>query len=140
MPLTFYCLKWYYDSQLDNSTSKFQPFLKWTRRGQLKWDIPMCNSVTNTRALLPNICIIFFNQTKYISGHIAWPFTILQNDNITISWYFSGWQHQQPCQDILMLSAWKKSHDIIILSFCNIVKGQATCVARWLLLLLLITS
>ena len=38
---------------------------------------------------------------------------------------FSGWQHQQPCQDTLVLSAWKKSHDIVILSFCNIVKGQA---------------
>ena len=42
---------------------------------------------------------------------------------------FSGWQHQKPCQDTLVLSAWKKYHDIVILSFCNIVKGQAkrTC-------------
>ena len=38
---------------------------------------------------------------------------------------FSGWQHQQPCRDTLVLLAWKKSHDIVILSFCNIVKGQA---------------
>ena len=38
---------------------------------------------------------------------------------------FSGWQHQQPCWNTLVLSAWKKSHDIIILSFCNIAKGQA---------------
>ena len=39
--------------------------------------------------------------------------------------FFSGWQHQQPCWDTLVLSAWKKYHDIIILSFCNLVKGQA---------------
>ena len=41
---------------------------------------------------------------------------------------FSGWQHQQPCRDTFVLSAWKKSHDIVILSFCNIVKGQARCI------------
>ena len=35
---------------------------------------------------------------------------------------FSGWQHQQPCQDTLVPSAWKKSHDIVILFS---VKGQA---------------
>ena len=40
---------------------------------------------------------------------------------------FSGWQHQQPCRDTLVLSAWKKYHDIIILRFCNIVEGQAIC-------------
>ena len=55
---------------------------------------------------------------------IPWSFTILQNDNITISW------------DLFRLSACpgmaagavslRKSHDIIILLlFCNIVKGQA---------------
>ena len=45
-----------------------------------------------------------------------------------IFWYheiFSGWQHPLPCWDTLVLSAWKKSHDIGILSFCNVVKGQA---------------
>ena len=40
---------------------------------------------------------------------------------------FSSLQHQQPCRDTLALLAWKKSHDIVILSFGNIVKGQAKC-------------
>ena len=43
---------------------------------------------------------------------------------------FSGWQQQQPCWDTLVLSAWKKFHDIVILSFCNIVKNQANCVEK----------
>ena len=45
---------------------------------------------------------------------------------------FSGWHHQQPCRDTLVLSAWKNLMIlmIIILSFCNIVKGQA----KWLML------
>ena len=31
--------------------------------------------------------------------------------------FFSGWQHQQPCRHTLVLIAWKKPHDIVILSF-----------------------
>ena len=30
---------------------------------------------------------------------------------------FSGWQHQQPCRHTLVVKAWKKPHDIVILSF-----------------------
>ena len=45
---------------------------------------------------------------------------------------FSGWQHQQPCRDTLVLLAWKKSHDIVILSFCNIVKGQAKLIHTYI--------
>ena len=40
--------------------------------------------------------------------------------------FFSGWQHRLTAR-LLVLSAWEKSHHIIILLFwiCNIVKGQA---------------
>ena len=56
---------------------------------------------------------------------IAWPFNILQNDNIMISWdFFRLTAPRCPGMAAGRVSL-KKSHDIIILSFCNIVKGQA---------------
>ena len=39
--------------------------------------------------------------------------------------FFSGSQHQGVPAWLLALSAGEKSHDIVILSFCNTVKGQA---------------
>ena len=56
-----------------------------------------------------------------VSIHLAWPFTILQNDNITISWDFFQADSTKATGTVSL----RKSHDIIILSFCNIVKGQA---------------
>ena len=69
-----------------------------------------------------------FSYGKKVMTYVAWPFTILYK-MIILQYHeiFSGWQHHQPCRDTLVLSVWKKSHDIIILSFCNIVKGQAKC-------------
>ena len=60
--------------------------------------------------------------------HLAWPFTILQNDNITISWYF--FRLMVPRCPVMAAGAvsLRKFHDIGILSFCNIVKGQAKCI------------
>ena len=56
--------------------------------------------------LLPDTYYTSVNVSQ-LASHIAWPSTILQNDNITISWdFFSGWQHQQPCRDTLVLSSW----------------------------------
>ena len=60
--------------------------------------------------------------------HLAWPFTILQNDNITISWDFLRLTETAAMPGHLGAVSLKKSHDIVILSFCNIVKGQAKCI------------
>ena len=54
----------------------------------------------------------------------AWPFTILQNDIITISWDFLRLTAQAAMPGHLGADRLKKSHDIVTLSFCNIVKGQ----------------
>ena len=57
--------------------------------------------------------------------YLAWPFTILQNDNITMSWdFFRLTAPRCPGMAAGAVSL-RKSHDIIILSFGNIVKGQA---------------
>ena len=50
---------------------------------------------------------------------------ILQNDNITISWDILRLTAPAAMPEQLGAVSLKKSHDIIILSFCNIVKGQA---------------
>ena len=54
------------------------------------------------------------------------PFTILQNDDITIyhEIFFRLTAPRCPCMAAGAVSL-RKSHDIVILSFCNIVKGQA---------------
>ena len=51
---------------------------------------------------------------------IAWPFNILQNDNIMISWdFFKLTAPRCPGMAAGAVSL-RKSHDIVILSFCNI--------------------
>ena len=57
--------------------------------------------------------------------HLAWPFTILQNDNIKITWDFLRLTAPAIMPGHLGAVILKKSDDILILSFCNIVKGQA---------------
>ena len=57
--------------------------------------------------------------------YLAWPFTILKNDNITISWDFLRLTAPAALPVHLGAVCLKKSHDTVILSFCNIVKGQA---------------
>ena len=50
---------------------------------------------------------------------------MLQNDNIMISWdFFRLTAPRCPGMAASAVSL-KKSHDIVILSFCNIAKGQA---------------
>ena len=59
---------------------------------------------------------------------IAWPFNILQNDNIMISWdFFRLTAPRCPGMAAGALSL-RKSHDVVILSFCNMVKGQTKLV------------
>ena len=64
-------------------------------------------------------------QKYIVKRSLAWPLTILKNDNITISWDF----FRLPAPRCPSMAAGAvslgKSRDIIILSFCNIVKGQA---------------
>ena len=60
-----------------------------------------------------------------LSIYLAWPFTIVQNDNITITWDFLRLTAPADMPGNLGAVSLKKSHDIVILSFCNIVKGQA---------------
>ena len=72
----------------------------------------------------------FFFSTLYwirLKSLLAWPFTILQNDNITISWDFLRLTAPAARSEDLGAVSLKKSHGIVILSFCNIVKGQANC-------------
>ena len=57
--------------------------------------------------------------------YLAWPFTILQNDNIMISWDFFRLTALRCPGMAAGAVRLRKSHDIVILSFCNIVKGQA---------------
>ena len=57
--------------------------------------------------------------------YIAWPFTILQNDNIMISWDFFRLTAPRCSSMAAGAVSLRKSHDIIILSFCNIVEGQS---------------
>ena len=57
--------------------------------------------------------------------YIAWPFTTLQNDNITISWDFLRLTAPAAMPGHLGAVSLTKSHNIVISSFCNIVKGQA---------------
>ena len=55
------------------------------------------------------------------------PFTVLQNDNIMISGDFFKLTAPR-CPGIAAGAvSLIKSHDIVILSFCNLVKGQAKC-------------
>ena len=59
-------------------------------------------------------------------GYLAWPFTILQNDNITISWDFS--QADSTSSHAGTPWCWQSEKNlmiIVILSFCDIVNGQA---------------
>ena len=58
-------------------------------------------------------------------SYLAWPFTILQNDNITISWDFLRLAAPAAMLGHFGAVSLKKSHDIVILSICNTVKGQA---------------
>ena len=62
---------------------------------------------------------------EIIRRYLAWPFTILQNDNITISWDFFRLTAPKCHGMAAGAVSLRKSHDIIILWFCNIVKGQA---------------
>ena len=57
--------------------------------------------------------------------YLAWPFTILQYDNIKISWDFLRLTVPAARPGHLSAVSLEKSHDIVILSFCNIIKGQA---------------
>ena len=50
----------------------------------------------------------------------ARPFTILQNDNIMISWDFLRLKAPVAMPGHFGTVSLKKSHDIVILSFCNI--------------------
>ena len=60
-----------------------------------------------------------------MSSYLSWPFTILRNDNITISWAFFRLTAPR-CPSIAAGAvSLRKSHDIVILSFFNKVKGQA---------------
>ena len=52
----------------------------------------------------------------------------ITNDNITISWDFLRLTAPAAMPGHLGAVSLKKSHDIIILSFCNILKGQANIV------------
>ena len=54
-----------------------------------------------------------------------WSLHILQNDNITISWDFFRLTAPAAMLGHLGAVSLKKSHDIVISSFCNKVKGQA---------------
>ena len=63
--------------------------------------------------------------TLVILIQLAWPFTILQNDIITISWDYLRLTAPAVMPGQLGAVILKLSHDIVILSFCNIVKGQA---------------
>ena len=73
----------------------------------------------------------FFSKRKLCSvcsmlGYLAWPFTILQNDNITISWDFS--QADSTSSHAGTPWCWQSEKNlmiIVILSFCDIVNGQA---------------
>ena len=56
--------------------------------------------------------------------NVAWPFTILQNDNIMISWDVV---RMTAPADMLGHLAAVSLKNLIILSFFNIVKGQAKC-------------
>ena len=58
-------------------------------------------------------------------SQLPWPFTIVQNDNITISWDNFRLTAPAAMPGHLGAVSLKKSHYIIILSFCNIVMGQA---------------
>ena len=51
---------------------------------------------------------------------LAWPFTVLQNDNITISWDFLRLTAPVALLGHLGAVSLKKSHDIVVLSFCKI--------------------
>ena len=66
----------------------------------------------------------FFRQVS-LFRHMVWPFNILQNDNITISWDFLRLTAPAAMPGHLGAVSLKKSHDIVILSFCNILMGQA---------------
>ena len=48
---------------------------------------------------------------------LVWPFTILQNDNITVSWDFLRLKAPAAMLGHLGAVSWKKSHDIVILWF-----------------------
>ena len=72
------------------------------------------------------ICMEIWRYVVSIA-YIAWPFTILQNNNITILWDFLRLKGPAAMPGHLGAVNLKKSHDIVILSFCNIVKGQANC-------------
>ena len=69
------------------------------------------------------------NIMRNFSWYLAWPFTILQNDNIMI-WDFLRLTAPAAMPGHLGAVSLKKSHDIVILSFCNIVKGQAKCLRQ----------
>ena len=68
---------------------------------------------------------IKFNNLELLNVQLAWLFIILQNDNIMISWDFLRLRAPAAMPGHLGAVSLKKSHDIVILSFCNIVKGQA---------------
>ena len=68
----------------------------------------------------------YFSESAHSNiMYIAWPFTILQNDNITISWDFFRLTVPMCPGMVAGAVSLRKSHDIVILSFCNVVKGQA---------------
>ena len=73
--------------------------------------------------------MFYTGEGSLVSGknrkQLAWPFTILQSDNIMISWDFLRQTAPAAMTGHLGAVSLKKSHDIVILSFCNIVKGQA---------------
>ena len=69
---------------------------------------------------------ILLAKCKIGSWDLAWPFSILQNDNtITISWDFLRLTAPAAMPGHLGAVSLTKSHNIVISSFCDIVKGQA---------------
>ena len=62
-----------------------------------------------------------FHENLVFFLYNYWPFTMLQNDNITISWDFLRLTTPTAMPGHLGIVGLKKYHDIVILSFCGIV-------------------
>ena len=60
---------------------------------------------------------IFLKNLIKFDIYLAWPFTILQNNDITISWDFLRLTAPAAMPEHLGAVSLKKSHDIVVLSF-----------------------
>ena len=72
--------------------------------------------------LFPQLFLIHY--LLHNAYYLEWLFTISLNHKVAIWWGFSGWQNQPPCQDTLVLTAWKNLIISLPFDFSEVVNDH----------------